>query len=327
MSKISNTNYNENHISVKTDSMVKMVKELAKLGVFKSKSKKRAKSLVSDAIRQDSDMVGYTKTLGGPQMRNLPPIQQIQPGMSQSQIEDVQRRNDAVVAALRGEVQQQRLEDIEEQQGQRFEDITKLGGIINPLLERFRGSTFPAQAMGDQPIDPFYTRRPGAIPLGDIPDTQETRFTKSSSEGAPKAEEERQIVSLGEEEEEENVPGISIEKIKEEELPVAKAEFETRTPIRGFTSPPPSALGQPQPKIRGSKKPIEQQKTEERSRVVDAAGWRPIPPEVTSDLKTIQNYYLYLIGVTGDEEDTSLKTKANYYKAVYEIVDETALYV
>ena len=168
MSKISNTNYNQNHISVKTDSMVKLVKELAKLGVFKGKPKKR-----------DSDMVGYTKTLGGPQMRNIPAIQQIEAGLSQSQIEDIQRRNDAVVASLRGEVQQQRLEDLEAQQGQRFADITKLGGIMNPLLERFRGSNFPAEAMGDQPIDPFSTRRPGVILLGNAPDIQEERFTET----------------------------------------------------------------------------------------------------------------------------------------------------
>lgn len=325
MSKISNTNYNENHISVKTDSMVKLVKELAKLGVFKSKSKKRAKSSVGDAIRQDSDMVGYTKTLGGPQMRNIPAIQQIEAGLSQSQIEDIQRRNDAVVASLRGEVQQQRLQDIEAQQGQRFEDITKLGGIMNPLLERFRGSTFPAQAMGDQPIDPLSTRRPGVILLGNVPDTQETRFTESLNEGGPRAKEERQVGSFAEEEEDPS--GISIEKVSEEGLPVAKAEFQTRTPIRAFTQAPPSALGELPSKIRGGKKPIEQQKTEERTRVVTEAGWRPIPPEVTSNLKTIRDYYLYLIGVTGDEEDTSLKTKANYYKAVYEIVDSTSLFL
>jgi hypothetical protein len=339
MSKISNTNYNQNHISVKTDSMVKLVKELAKLGVFKGKPKKRAKSSVGDAIRQDSDMVGYTKTLGGPQMRNIPAIQQIEAGLSQSQIEDIQRRNDAVVASLRGEVQQQRLEDIEAQQGQRFADITKLGGIMNPLLERFRGSTFPAEAMGDKPIDPFYTRRPGVILLGNAPDIQEKRFTESLNEGGPGAKEEQQTASFAKEEdptgisieqikeEEEDPTGISIEQIKEEELPVAKAEFETRTPIRAFTQAPPSALGELPSKIRGGKKPIEQQRTEERSRVVAEAGWQPIPPEVTSNLKTIRDYYLYLIGVTGDEEDTSLKTKANYYKAVYEIVDATSLFL
>jgi hypothetical protein len=209
-------NRNENRINIRTDSTVKLIKELSKLGVFKSKKrpKKRRADTGMDGIKQESDMVGYTKSLGGPQMRNLPPIQQIQQGMSQSQIEDIQRRNDAVVAALRGEVQQQRLEDIEAQQGQRFADITKLGGIMNPLLERFRGSTFPAQAMGDEPIDPFSSRRSGAILLGNNPDIQEERFTQTLNEGGPPATETLQTsVFAGEED---LPPGIAFAEIAPE---------------------------------------------------------------------------------------------------------------
>lgn len=196
-------NRNENRINIKTDSTVKLIQELSKLGVFKSKKrpKKKRADTGMDGIKQESDMVGYAKSIGGPQMRNLPPIQQIQQGMSQSQIEDIQRRNDAVVAALRGEVQQQRLEDIEAQQGQRFADITKLGGIMNPLLERFRGSTFPAQAMGDEPIDPFSSRRGGAILLGNAPDIQEERFTQTLNEGGPPATEKVQTTQFAVEEE------------------------------------------------------------------------------------------------------------------------------
>lgn len=196
-------NRNENRINIKTDSTVKLIQELSKLGVFKSKkrSKKKRADTGMDGIKQESNMVGYAKSIGGPQMRNLPPIQQIQQGMSQSQIEDIQRRNDAVVAALRGEVQQQRLEDIEAQQGQRFADITKLGGIMNPLLERFRGSTFPAQAMGDEPIDPFSSRRGGAILLGNAPDIQEERFTQTLNEGGPPATEKVQTTQFAVEEE------------------------------------------------------------------------------------------------------------------------------
>jgi len=182
MSKVSN-NSNYNKVSVKTDSTVELNQELSKLGVFKEKRKPRAKkaSTAGGDIRQDGPMApGFTKSLGGPQMRNLPPIQQIQPGMTQQQIEDIQRTNNASIAALTGEIRQQRLQDIELQQGQRFEDITKLGGIINPLLERFRGSTFPAQASGDQPIDPFASSRGGnVIYLGNEPDVTEERFTET----------------------------------------------------------------------------------------------------------------------------------------------------
>ena len=300
MSKISNTNYNQNHISVKTDSMVKLVKELAKLGVFKGKPKKRAKSAVGDAIRQDSDMVGYTKTLGGPQMRNLPPIQQIQPGMSQSQIEDVQRRNDAVIAALRGEVQQQRLEDLEAQQGQRFADITKLGGIMNPLLERFRGSTFPAKAMGDQPIDPFSTRRPGVILLGDAPDIQEERFTETLNEGGPRAEEEKQVVSIAEEEE---PPGISIEQVSEE-------------PLTGGGS----SRIQPVERIRGARG-----QTARKNRATVAAEYGVGPPPVLRDTNRpdMLTYYRQLTDATGYDINQSLiGSKEKMFTEINNILDE-----
>lgn len=183
MSKLSNLNYN--HISVKPDSTVKLIQELSKLGVFKKKSKKRAKKSVADSIRQDNEMVGYVSSLEGPQMRNIPPIQQIEAGMTQNQIEDIQRRNDATFAALRGEVQQQRLEDIEAQQGQRFADITKLSEIINPVLERFRGAQEPGAG---QRIDPFAQSSNVIL----LPDITEERFTQTLNEGGPEAEERQQ---------------------------------------------------------------------------------------------------------------------------------------
>lgn len=182
MSKLSNLNYN--HISVKPDSTVKLIQELSKLGVFKKKSKKRPKSSVADSIRQDNEMVGYVSSLGGPQLRNIGPLQ-IQAGMTQNQIEDIQRRNDATFAALRGEVQQQRLEDIEAQQGQRFADITQLGQIINPVLERFRGAQEPGAG---QRNDPFTQSSKPIL----LPDVTEERFTETLNEGGPEAEEERQ---------------------------------------------------------------------------------------------------------------------------------------
>lgn len=283
MSKISNTNYNQNHISVKTDSMVKLVKELAKLGVFKGKPKKRAKSAVGDAIRQDSDMVGYTKTLGGPQMRNLPAIQQIEAGLSRSQIEDIQRRNDAVVAALRGEVQQQRLEDIEALEGQRFADIQAPQNVINPVLERFRSSS--------------------------IPDTQETRFTESLNEGGPKAAAKRQEDVFPEEEEE------------EEGLPVAESSLETRTPIRAL--PQTQTRLEPIQRIRGSKKSQDESDLQRRNRVLEYFQLKPLPPPVITNLDGAKLYYEYLMekGVEPILPESSLKTKNDYYKAIYQMID------
>jgi len=205
MSKINNSNYNK--ISVKTDSMVKMIEQLSKLGVFKEKRKSRAKktSMPVDEIRQDNDMVGYVKTLAGQTGRgdpNLFSLRQVEPGMSQQQIRDITERNAAGVAALRAEVQQQRLADIEEQQGQRFADITRLGGIMNPILERFRGAQEPGAG---QRADSF--AQSSTIFLPDIQEGEET-FTQSLNEGGPRAEPQVQteLFAEGEEEEEYVLP-------------------------------------------------------------------------------------------------------------------------
>jgi hypothetical protein len=290
MSKLSNLNYNRNNVSIKTDSTVKLIQELSKLGVFKKKTKKRAK-------RQDSEMVGYVSSLGGPQMRNIAPIQQITAGMTQSQIEDIQRRNNAIVASLRGEVQQQRLEDIETQQQQRFADIEGVENLVNPILERFRSSS--------------------------VPDTQETRFTESLNEGGPRASAKAQDKIYPDDEE---PPGISSEQFEEEGLPVAQAEFENRRPIRAFINAPPSGLGEPQPKIR-SKKTQEQIDSERRGRVLEFIRAPPIPPQVLTNIQGIKRYYEDLISSDSVRVpvDTSLKTKNDYYKAIYEIVDDIGL--
>jgi len=114
-----NSNYNK--ISVKTDSIVELIAQLSKLGVFKEKRKTRAKKAVPTDVRQTGDMgPGYVTTLQGEIGRgdpNLFALRQVQPGMTQQQIADLQERNNAGVAALREEVSQQRLADIEQQQG------------------------------------------------------------------------------------------------------------------------------------------------------------------------------------------------------------------
>jgi hypothetical protein len=156
MSKVSNNseNTNYNHVSVKTDSMVKMIKELSKLGVFKGKSKPRAKR----GSGKGDDMGGDGP---GPQMRNLPPIQQIPQGATTQQIQDIQQRNAAALAQLRSEVQQGRIADI---QGTRFRSQQEAGaGVYNPF-ER--------------------TRSVGVM----VPDVTETRFTQTINEGGPGAE-------------------------------------------------------------------------------------------------------------------------------------------
>lgn len=176
MSKVSN-NSNYNKVSVKTDSTVELIQELSKLGVFKEKRKPRAKkaSTAGGDIRQDGPMApGFTKSLGGPQMRNLPPIQQIDPGMTQQQIEDIQRTNDASIAALRAEVQQHR--------GESQEGIFRLANLT---AERFRGAQDPGA--GQRPS--LFTQ---SATVEEIPDTTEERFTGGINEGAPDVTETRQ---------------------------------------------------------------------------------------------------------------------------------------
>jgi hypothetical protein len=182
MPNLSNTNYN--HVSVKNDSMVKLIQELAKLGVFKSKLKKRKSSKLASEIRQANDMVGSVTSLEGELGRgdpNLFALRQIESGMSEQEIADIQERNNAGISSLRAEVQQQRLADIEAQQGQRFADITQLGGIMNPILERFRGAQEPGAG---QRVDPFAKSSSAAL----LPDIQEETFTETLNEGGPGAE-------------------------------------------------------------------------------------------------------------------------------------------
>jgi hypothetical protein len=288
MSKVSN-NSNYNKVSVKTDSTVELIQELSKLGVFKEKRKPRAKkaSTTGGDIRQNDPMPpGFTRNLGGPQMRNLPPIQQIDPGMTQQQIEDIQRANNAAIAALTGEVRQQRLEDIEAQQGQRFKDITKLGGIINPLLERFRGSTFPAQASGDQPIDPFASSRPGVILLGNEPDVIEERFTQTLNEGGPEAVEEAQTTV--------------------------------------FAGDVPEPRIQPQQKIGGASKKTKSLAL--RKAVTDSYNLPEIPPfKGTSTADMLAYYRRFANEVQYDIDESIFRSKEKLFDKINEIADELAL--
>lgn len=173
MSKVSN-NSNYNKVSVKTDSIVEMIQELSKLGVFKEKRKPRAKKAVpADSIRQEGDIgPGYAIPLG-PQMRNFPSIQQIPQGATTQQIQDIQQQNAAALAQLRSEVQQGRISDIQNIGSALF-------SIVNPRRERFRAQQEPGAGV----YDPFERTTSGAIML---PDIAEGGFTQTLNEGGPEA--------------------------------------------------------------------------------------------------------------------------------------------
>jgi hypothetical protein len=163
-----------------------IIRELAKLGLIKKKSKpkKERKPKMIEDLKQESDMVGYTKTLGG--QTGQFPLRITDSGMTQQQIEDINRSNAARFAALRSEVEQQRLEDIQAQQGQRFSDIqrigTAVGQIVNPLVERFRG----AQESGaGQRESPFPSESSSVIYLEDVPETQDVPMSRTPNPNAP----------------------------------------------------------------------------------------------------------------------------------------------
>lgn len=285
MSRITNSNYN--HISVKTDSMVKMLEQLSKLGVLKGKRKsKPRRSKIVDEIKQESDMVGYVKPTEGGQFGLRSPI-------TQNQLEDIQRRNEATIARLSGEVQQQRLADIEAQQGQRFADITKLGGIINPLLERFRSSQDPGAGV----YDPFM-----------IPDVQEERFTETLNEGGPEAVEEPQSGEIyAGEEEEVGIPtgggGVSFAEI-DESVPTATARI------------------MPQERIRSSKASGVVKK---RDAVAASRGLGPVPAYNKTTTEDMREYYEILLTAFGEDPDPNLIGKRALFNAINSFLDEEVI--
>jgi hypothetical protein len=286
MSKLSNTNYN--HVSVKTDSMVKMLDQLAKLGVFKSKPKKRKSSKLPADMRQDSDMVGYVKTLEGQPRRgdpNLFALRQITPGMSEQEIEDIRKRNNAGVAALRAEVQQQRLADIEAQQGQRFADITRLGGIMNPILERFRGAQDPGAG---QRTDPFAQSR-----IDSLPDIQEQTFTQTLNEGGPRATPAIQADFFAEGDEEEGIPtsgggGQPFQPVQ----PIIKEPSKYATPA-----------------------------IKKRAERGTSLGLGP-PPQSRNTSEEKMSYYLQLAAKEDFEPDTNIKNAKGYLDAINAYLDD-----
>jgi len=281
-----NSNYNK--ISVKTDSMVKMIEQLSKLGVFKEKRKKRAKRTTAPGdIRQDNDMIASVTTLEGEPGRgdpNLFALRQIEPGMSEQQIADIQERNAAGVAALRAEVQQQRLADIEAQQGQRFADITRLGGIMNPVLERFRGAQDPGAG---QRTDPF--AQSSAILL---PDIQEETFTQTLNEGGPQAKPAVQTEFFAEGEEEEGIP------------------------TSGVGGGGGGAPLQPIPKIQRGKLT--------RKQFLELNGLVNIPSNTkNTTLQTMRNYYEEFSQVFGfDADDSLFRNKDGMYKDMVRKIDD-----
>lgn len=270
-----NSNYNK--ISVKTDSMVELIEQLAKLGVFKEKRKPRAKrsGVPADEVKQPSDMVASTTF----------PLRVIDENMTQAQIDDAQRANEAAVAALRGEVEQKRLEDAQRQQQQRFDDIVRFGQIM--YSDRFRGNPPAAPSYGfksDKPAD--------TILLGNNEfDVENREFTQTLNEGAPPVDRENITNLYAEGQEDEGIPMGGGAPLK----PVQKIFKE------------PSKFATPAIKKRA-----------ERAKSI---GLGP-PPQARNSAEEIQNYYIELANTEDFEPDPTITNARAYLKAIERYLDD-----
>lgn len=281
-----------------------VLRELKKLGLIKtSKAKpKQAPKMIED-IKQPSDMVGYTKTLGPNQF----PPRIITPGMTQQQIEDINRETAAKFVALRGEVEQQRIEDIQAQQGQRFSDIQKIGTavgqIVNPLVERFRGSTFPAQARGDQPIDPFQYARSGTVPPEFwLPETTDVPMSETLNPGGPKVTAEFATTLYPVEESGNIEVPLAPRIVPQEKIGGASAGMSLSAAEMLGLSP-------------------EFKKTIALNEIaVSQLGLNPIPKQ-SSKKNTIQKYYNDLTEKLGIQDTIASGTKEDFYNEIITVLE------
>jgi hypothetical protein len=260
-----------------------VIRELKKLGIIKGPKPKSKPKMIED-IKQDSDMVGYVKTLEGQPGRQNPNIfslRQIEAGMSPQEIQNLREQNNAGVAALRAEVRQQRLADIEQQQGQRFADITRLGGIMNPILERFRGAQDPGAG---QRVEPF--AQSSTIFL---PDVQEETFTQTLNEGGPQAQPAIQTELFSGEEETGNIP-------------VAPPNLQPREKVGGGSKKKKILVLSPQD-------------------MSDELGLGKIPTARNS-LSAVEDYYIALTDRGIGDRNPDLKTKAEILSEIKGLLED-----
>lgn len=268
--------------------MVKMIEQLAKLGVFKEKRKPRAKK-ATGGIRQTDEMIGSVTSLEGEPGRgdpNLFALRQIDPGMSEQEILNIQERNNAGIAALREEVQQQRLADVREQE--RF-----IGGLASAAAGRFgqlesgladiRSGKFGASS---EPV-----RQSSAILL---PDIQEETFTQTLNEGGPRAE-----------------PAVQTELFAE------AGEEEEGIPISGG--------GQPFSPVQSFRSPRASGVVKRRDAVASTFGLGLVPKINQTTPAQMKAYYLALFDAVQEDPDESITSKAGYFKAINDYLDSVVI--
>jgi hypothetical protein len=326
-----NSNYNK--ISVKTDTTVELLEQLAKLGFFKEKRKSKPKrSASSGDIRQTHDMApGYAQSL----------LMQTRFGMTPQQIADIQDRNNATVAALSAEVEQNRLEDAQRQAqilgklttaaagrfGQLGGQISQLesavGKITNIESEHFRG----AQEPGAGVYDPF---RSGVILLGNepmsTPDIKEggEAFTQTLNEGGPtEAPIATQTKLFGEEGGETgflqgvSAPGPKFASRNDAARDLGLGEvpdsvFASAAEMKEYYFALMDAAGEdPDPTLRGNIGNV----------VAQGLGLGPVPGYERATTASLQEYYSRLMTAANKATDPKLTTKKKLYKGISDYLD------
>jgi hypothetical protein len=286
-----------NSVSVRTygqnSDTLAVIRELKKLGIIKSvaKAKGKPKPKMMEDLKQESDMVGYVKTLEGQPGRgdpNLFALRQIEPGMSEQEIEDIQERNNAGIAALRAEVAQQRLEDVRQQE--RF-----IGGLASAAAGRFgqleSGLADIQSGKFGASSEPM---RQSSVIL--LPDVQEKTLSQTLNEGGPRAQ-----------------PQVQTELFAEGEEVAARLGPQERLQIgegTGMSSAAAEALGMPESFIAKTKKATKPKAklVRDAQDAADALGLGKIPT-MRNTYNAIEEYYIALTDQIGDR-DVSLNSKS-----------------
>jgi hypothetical protein len=213
--------------------------------------------------------------------------------MTQQQIADITERNNAGVAALRAEVQQQRLEDLQST----LEPLTRLANLAS---ERFRGAQEPGA--GQRP-NPFVQ----STTIEQLPDIQEGEefMTQTLNEGGPRAE-----------------PQVQTELFAEGEEAAARLGPQERLQIGGggMSSAAAEALGMPESFIAKTKKATKQKLVLDPQDVADELGLGKIPT-MRNTYNAIEDYYIALTDLPlGEDRDAALNSKSQIIAEINRIL-------
>lgn len=278
-----------------------IIRELKKLGIIKSvaKAKGKSKAKMIEDIKQPSDMVGYTKTLDGSAAvsSNEFPTRLITPGMTQQQIEDINRETQAKLAVLRSEVEQQRLEDIR----QTYEPLTRLANLTS---ERFRGAQEPGA--GQRPNSFIQSTT-----IEQIEDTQDVPMSGTVNEGAPEATAEFATSTFPIEEPETiEVPAARIQ--PQQKIGGGRAELPEGVAFEEL-------LGTETQKRREGIRAEREKKEITKQQAAEQLGLGKIPTK-SSSKKAVTDFYIALTDAMGESEITNA-TKEEYLAEINKLLE------